>query len=1128
MAHSSAALPHAPSPGGILPSPDGILPSPDGILPSRAGIFAAHLAEAGWLGLLVIVPLVMNVAGARTFEAAKLAAAAPIAAIMLLALIAAAIEREARLPGRVLRQPAFWAFAALTLCAITAAALSETPWLAFFGDYFRREGLVSWLVYATLFAALVTLLQQRFQLERVIDALLLTSVIPCVYAFQQRYGYDFFSTAGLAGGTTLARPGSNLGNPTFLSAYLLLIIPVTIARLVNTSGAWRVRAPWLLLLGAQIFAAILTQSRGPLLGLVAVLFLLAVVLGGVLRLRWLLLAALAAGMLVAVALSALNLTPDLQGLVKGTPLQRFIFTGGQDLTANSRIGIWGMGASAFLDQPLWRQIIGSGPDATHFNYFPHLPSWVMRIEGMTETIDRLHSESLETAMTLGLAGLAAQIVLLSSVVWLAAVRLGRMQGARAAVCFALACALSLPAGGLTLMTLMDGSRGLVGVGAGLGVAMVWSITLMLASWRGLASGRTASGRGDAVLVASLACALLGSWIESQVGVPTISIRLITAVYAALILLICLDTFDAAARATRATPAAPDAAAAIAAPARKRKRVKPDAHPSLAARPAPSLRPGLIGWMAGLALIVATAAYFPPLSGQVIHPPSPARLHLIIVPLLWLMAAAALFAWYEARRIGTPALDGVTRFLVWMVLPWFAFLVVYAQIGAAIRGATDAQVGERINALLVFAFSSHLVMVALLAFALYRGDSRRHAAVAGAQVAGAKVAGAKAAGAKAGRATALPDGWPLRALSTPAGIAALALSLAAGLGTCWLAMLDVRADTFAKLASWAMTQGRMDAGTAFYKTAAIMLPQERRFSGSYAARLIDKSAQELSMLPSRPELAPGILERLGEAQTAIERSLAAAPRDPWVTFAYANVHQFRGIGVLEKYQAAGERDKHVALARRYFEVARSQFPGHPWILRNWAQLEVDTGNRTAAYQKFDEMEKLDPQNTSVYSERLRFTRSFGDHAIAIASLRKGAAAQAPGSTGETELKLELARYFLSINQPQQALNVWFEIQRTQPDNLTLAANIAETYLQMGQRDLALGNAQAALARVAAPPRGGPAGLTADPAKARLEALVARMQAPAAPAAPAAPQSAPPAGGKPAPGSMAPATQAAAKR
>ena len=98
-----------------------------GLWPSRAGLLATHLAEASWLGLLIAVPLVMNVAGARTFEAAKLAAAAPIAALMLFALIAATVERQARLPVTLQRQPAVWAFAALIGCAITATACSESP-----------------------------------------------------------------------------------------------------------------------------------------------------------------------------------------------------------------------------------------------------------------------------------------------------------------------------------------------------------------------------------------------------------------------------------------------------------------------------------------------------------------------------------------------------------------------------------------------------------------------------------------------------------------------------------------------------------------------------------------------------------------------------------------------------------------------------------------------------------------------------------------------------------------------------------------------------------------------------------------------------------------------------------------
>ena len=1103
---------------------------------SPAGRLATHLAESAWLGLLLIVPLVMNVAGARTFEAAKLAAAAPVAAILLFALIAALIEPQARLPLPTRRPAAWhtagWAFIALIGSAIAATALSDSPWIAFFGDYFRREGLVSWLIYAITFAAILLLLRQRHQLERLIDTLLLASVIPCVYALQQRYGFDFFSTAGLTDATRGSRPGSNLGNPTFLSAWLLLVIPVTIARLFNSPGSLAARTPWLLLLGMQLFAAILTQSRGPVLSLIATLFLLAVLLGGLLNRRGLILAAAGIAAVTAAGLLLLNLTPDLQGLVKNTPLQRFVFTGGQDFSSNSRIGIWGTGIDAFLHQPLWRQLIGSGPDATHFNYFPHMPAWVLRIEGLTETIDRLHSESLESVMTLGLAGLAAQLVLLSALVWLAVTRLGRLarldrvRGYTAAAVFALVCALALLGGSFGLMT-AGGSRGLFAIGGGLGIAVAWSAALLWAAWRS-ASARgsdTAAGapggaslsRADAVLLAALACALIGSWIEVQVGVPTISTRLTGAVYAALILLIGLDVFAAtpaamtaaAAGSTATTPgtAAADGtargsgvaaaagntagstpvtavaqAAAKTAAARKPKRVKPAAAQA-AARAAQLTRASpatMAGWSTGLALMAATAAYFPPLSGNVIYPPSPQRLHLIIVPLLALLGAGGVVAWIEARRTGAAAMDALTRFLVWSVLPWFAFLLVYAQIGSAIRGAGDALVGERINALLLFAFGAYPLAVLALGLAWYRSGRKQHGGQHGANTQGTGIESAR---------------------SHPLALAALVLSVVAGAATYWIAMLDVRADTYAKLANWAQNQQRSDANASFLRTAVELMPLERRFSGSYAARLTEQAAKDLGALPSNPALAPAILARLAQAEKLLAQSYAVAPRDPWVTFAYANVHQFQGLSQLATYQAKGERERHIALARRYFGEARAQFPNHPWILRNFAQLEIDAGDRPAAYAKFDQMEQLDPQNTGIYTERLRFTRAFGDHAVAIAALRRGIAAQPAGSDGATALTLELARYFQQSGQPGQALAVWQELLRSQPDQFGAAADVAETHALMGQRELALGNAQATLARIATVPRSA----ASDAAKARLDAVAARLTAAGTP--PPAPRNTP---------------------
>ena len=1020
--------------------------------PSRAGLLAGHLTEVLWLAILMVIPLTMNVAGMRTFEAAKLAAVAPLAALALCALAAAWIDGAARLPPGAARQPALIGFATLTACAIVATAASDTPWIAFFGDYFRREGLISWLIYAILFASVLGLMRTRIQLERLIDALLLASIVPCIYGLQQRYGYDFFTTAGLGGGAATARPGANLGNPIFLSAYLLLLIPVTIARLLGTPKPWRTRLPWLALLGLQLFSALLTQSRGPLLGLAAALFMLALLTGAAYRSRMLVIGALVSVLLLAAALLALNFVPAVQRAVADYPLvQRFAFTAGTSLTANSRIGIWQMGVDAFLQAPWWRQLIGAGPDAAHFSYFPHLPIWVMRIEGYTETIDRLHSEWIETAMTLGVLGALAEALLFSGLVWLAFKRISGVSSRGAAIWFAVLCCAASLATGAGLAT-FGNARGLFPIGLGVGLALAWGAALAAAAWRGLGVTRNvgAGDRANTLLLLALVCALIGCWIELQVGVPTIASRSLTAVFAALLLLLGTNVFGDA----TAVPSAPAAAPAPLPKAGKSAAAK-------AAKIAQAARAGAqqvvpqtaVGWLTGLALIVSTSAFFPPLSGQVIHAPSPQRLNLIIVPLLALVLAGGVLAVYEIGRLKKPLMDALTHFLLWLAVPWFIFVVLFAQLGGRITGAADAVVGERINGLLMLEFGAALLVSGAFALSLYWGDARRAAA---------------------------PASKPLAGVMLGTGVL-LALI------TFWNASLDVRADSYAKLGSWAQTQGRADASTAFHKSAADLLSAERRFTGTYAARLIEQASGGLRTIQSQPGNAPKIIQLLTEAEASIKQAVAVAPNDPWTTFAHANVNQFFALAVLEPYLPKGERERHATLARQYFELAHKQFPAHPWILRNWAQLEFDLGNRAGAYAKFDEMEALDPTNAASYSERLRFTLAYGDHSVATMALRKGIAAQAPGSEIARALRNSLAQYFSQIGQPNQALNVYLEMIQADADDFAAVQNASELYERSGQQALALGNVQAALARIAGLPRSPK--LEAEQKK--LQALAARL-------------------------------------
>ena len=304
------------------------------------------------------------------------------------------------------------------------------------------------------------------------------------------------------------------------------------------------------------------------------------------------------------------------------------------------------------------------------------------------------------------------------------------------------------------------------------------------------------------------------------------------------------------------------------------------------------------------------------------------------------------------------------------------------------------------------------------------------------------------------------------------------------------MLDVRADTYAKLGGWALNQGRAEASAGFHRQAAALVPQERRFAGTYAARLIDQTATSLRTLPAEPALAPKLLEQLALAESNIQRAAAIAPRDPWTTFAHANVNQFFALKILEKHLPAGESDRYAEKARSLFELAHQQFPAHYWILRNWAQFEFDRGNRPAAYARFDQLEAIDPENTAAFGERLRFTASTGEHGIAVAALRKGIAAQPAGAAGlpaARQLRQTLANYLQQTGQPGLALGVYQEMLAADPDDFPALQSAAEIYARSGQRTLALGSVQAALVRLAALPRNS----GRDAERLKLEQLAARL-------------------------------------
>ncbi len=150
-------------------------------------------------------------------------------------------------------------------------------WLAAFAlsmlanlDAWRHISIGLW--YAGLYIGLWyffsdVLTNSAVRRETVVEGVLLSSVIVFFFAFFQLMPwFEQLSAYGMSG-FFLPRPGSTLGNPNFLGAYLAVLIPLILARLFTASKPNRVMLGAYLLLA--LFVLVLTYSRGAWIGAAA-------------------------------------------------------------------------------------------------------------------------------------------------------------------------------------------------------------------------------------------------------------------------------------------------------------------------------------------------------------------------------------------------------------------------------------------------------------------------------------------------------------------------------------------------------------------------------------------------------------------------------------------------------------------------------------------------------------------------------------------------------------------------------------------------------------------------------------------------------------------------------------------
>ncbi|MDY7078927.1 MAG: tetratricopeptide repeat protein, partial [Chloroflexota bacterium] len=159
---------------------------------------------------------------------------------------------------------------------LLSTILSVTPRVSLLGSYQRLQGTYTTLAYIVVFFVILQGMRTREQLGRLITVVILNSLPIAIYGLIQRNKLDPLPW----GGDVTRRVASNMGNAIFVAAYLIMAAFPTLSRIVNAfqsiltdeeANAADVprAAAYIFIFLVQLIAIFYTQSRGPLMGLLA-------------------------------------------------------------------------------------------------------------------------------------------------------------------------------------------------------------------------------------------------------------------------------------------------------------------------------------------------------------------------------------------------------------------------------------------------------------------------------------------------------------------------------------------------------------------------------------------------------------------------------------------------------------------------------------------------------------------------------------------------------------------------------------------------------------------------------------------------------------------------------------------
>lgn len=371
----------------------------------QSGQRAAWWPEILWLTAAIAVPLAFNPWGGSAFELPKAALLRALTLPLGVAMLATAGRRSLSTARRPV--PLLWPALVCAGAWIAATVASVHSRVSLWGSYERQQGLITLLAYPALFLLTASQVRTRAQWERLWSALVWGSAPIVAYGLAQAAGLD-----PLGWRTDAASPVlSTIGRANFLGSYLVLILPLTAARVVTASRRW----PYRLLAVAQLLCLVATQARGAWLGAAAAAAAFGLTWAVTTRRRrWVWLTITAA--LIAVGGLTLLVWP-------GGPLAPLAHFPGLDRLA--ALSDFSSGSTA-ARLTIWRAVLpligarpwlGYGPETLRPLFAGVFPPQLVYYQGRDVLVDRAHNGALDLLLSAGGIGLVAFAALVAGLGW---------------------------------------------------------------------------------------------------------------------------------------------------------------------------------------------------------------------------------------------------------------------------------------------------------------------------------------------------------------------------------------------------------------------------------------------------------------------------------------------------------------------------------------------------------------------------------------------------------------------------------------------------------------------------------------------------------------------------------------